>query len=161
MKKCNPKENIQEGQMNRQMTRQIYLDTGVIMMNFLQNSPPKIQKLYEQLKNGSISAVILEPVIEEMAYHICIAYGKAKVDSYVRSILQNYNVKVIRPDLSLITASGILKCKYRTFFSYYDALIISHCLQSKIEVHTTEKRMRKKFRPEIVNKLKIVTYRFD
>jgi predicted nucleic acid-binding protein len=143
------------------MTRQIYLDTGVVMLNFIQNPPVNIQKLYERLKNEIHSAYILRPVIEELAYHICVAYGKAKVDSYIQSFIQNYKINIIQPDLNLISQSGVLKCKYRTFLSYYDALIITYCLQTKKELHTTEKRMRKKFRPEIINQLKIIPYRFD
>ena len=142
------------------MTRQVYLDTGVVMLNFNKNPPRTIQKLYTQIKSGTITAYILEPVIEEMAYHICVSYGKEKVDSYVRSFLKNYKINIIQPTLKTITEAGILKCKYRTFLSYYDALLINYCLNEKIEVHTTEKRMRKKFRPEIVNKLKIITYRY-
>ncbi len=142
------------------MTKKVYLDTGVIMLNFIKKPPQKIQKLYEQIKNGTIFAYILEPVIEEMAYRICLSYGKAKVDSYVTSFIQNYNVNIIQPTLNIISESGILKCKYRTFLSYYDALLISYCLKEKIEVHTTEKKIRKKLRPEIVNKLKIVPYKF-
>ena len=121
----------------------------------------KIQQLYTQLKEGAIQAYILEPVLEEVAYHICVTYGKAKVDSYVRSFLQQYHITIVQPTLDLVTESGILKCKYRTFLSYYDALLISYCLKEKIEIHTTEKRLRTKFRPDIANKLKIISYSFD
>jgi len=143
------------------MTRKVYLDTGVIMLNFVKQPSQKIQKLYDQFQNGTSQAYILEPALEEMAYQLCVAYGKAKVDTFVHSFLQNNYIHVIRPTLNLITESGILKCKYRTFLSYYDALIITYCLREKIELHTTEKRMRTKFRPEIVNKLKIISYSFD
>lgn len=143
------------------MTRKIYLDTGVIMLHFMKNPSDKIQQLYSRLKKGPMQVYILEPVLEEMAYQICVAYGKAKVDPYVMSFLQNYHIHVVPPTLDLITEAGILKCKYRTFLSYYDALLISYCLNEKIELHTTEKRIRTKFRPELVNKLKIVSYSFD
>jgi len=143
------------------MTRKIYLDTGVIMLHFMKHPNDKIQQIYSRLKEGAIQAYILEPVLEEVAYHICVTYGKAKVDSYVRSFLQQYHITIVQPTLDLVTESGILKCKYRTFLSYYDALLISYCLKEKIEIHTTEKRLRTKFRPDIANKLKIIPYPFD
>lgn len=146
------------------MTRKIYLDTGVIMLHFVKNPGDKIQRLYSDLThvtNAPIQAYILEPVLEEMANQICVTYGKANVELYVRSFLQNYHIHVVPTTLDLITKAGILKCRYRTFLSYNDALIIAYCLREKIDLHTTEKRMRTKFRPELVNKLKIVPYSFD
>lgn len=99
--------------------------------------------------------------MEEIAFHLCVYYGKEKVETYIASFLYDYNIQVVKPQIQLIQKAGILKCQYRSVLSYFDALMIEFSMQNKLEFHTTEKKLRKKFPSKIVNQLKIITYRFD
>ena len=143
------------------MSREIYLDSGVIILNFSSEPIEKIKKIFSQIRNEEIKALIFESTLEEIAFHLCVYYGKEKVETYIASFLYDYNIQVVKPQIQLIQKAGILKCQYRSVLSYFDALMIEFSLQNKLEFHTTEKKLRKKFPSKIVNQLKIITYHFD
>ncbi len=143
------------------MSREIYLDSGVIMLNFSSDPIEKIKIIFSRIRNEEVKAFVLEPTLEEIAFHLCVYYGKEKVETYIASFLYDYNIQVVKPQIQLIQKAGILKCQYRSVLSYFDALMIEFSLQNKLEFHTTEKKLRKKFPSKIVNQLKIITYRFD
>ncbi len=143
------------------MSRKIFLDTGVIMLNFVSEPIEKIKNIFSQIHKKEAKAFILEPALEEIAFHLCVNYGKEKVETYIASFIYDYDIQCIKPEIQLIQKAGILKCQYRSILSYFDALIIEFSLKNKLEFHTTEKKLRKKFPAKIVNKLKIITYRYD
>lgn len=143
------------------MSREIYLDSGVIMLNFSSKPIEKIKKIFSRIRNEEVKAFVLEPTLEEIAFHLCVYYGKEKVETYIASFLYDYNIQVVKPQIQLIQKAGILKCQYRSVLSYFDSLMIEFSMQNKLEFHTTEKKLRKKFPSKIVNQLKIITYRFD
>lgn len=143
------------------MSREIYLDSGVIMLNFSSKPIEKIKKIFSRIRNEEVKAFVLEPTLEEIAFHLCVYYGKEKVETYIASFLYDYNIQVVKPQIQLIQKAGILKCQYRSVLSYFDSLMIEFSMQNKLEFHTTEKKLRKKFPSKIVNQLIIITYRFD
>ena len=143
------------------MARKLYLDSGVIMLNFVSDPIEKIYNIFSKIRNKEVKAFILEPALEEIAFHLCVNYGKEKVETYIASFLYDYEIQCIKPQIQLIQKAGILKCQHRSILSYFDALMIEFSLQNKLEFHTTEKKLRKKFPSKIVNKLKIITYHYD
>ena len=136
------------------MLKEITLDPGPITLLLMNDSPKKIKNIFTKIKNKSISAYVAQPVLIEVYKHLCIAKGKNFAQSGIIKIMDEYPLKIVEMDKSLIIKAGSLKCSYRTKLSYTDCVVIAFGLLNKLEIHTTEKNI-----PEIP-KLKLILYHF-
>lgn len=136
------------------MIKEILLDTGPITLLLMKDSPKKIEDLFTKIKSKSINAYVVRPVLIEVYKHLCIANGKNFAQSGVIKIIDDYPLKLVEIDKSLIIKAGSLKCSYRTKLSYIDCVVIAYGLLNKLEMHTTEKNL-----PDIP-KLKTFFYHF-
>ena len=136
------------------MLKEITLDPGPITLLLMNDSPKKIKNIFTKIKNKSISAYVAQPVLIEVYKHLCIAKGKNFAQSGIIKIMDEYPLKIVEMDKSLIIKAGSLKCSYRTKLSYTDCVVIAFGLLNKLEIHTTEKNL-----PEIP-KLKLILYHF-
>ena len=136
------------------MLKEITLDTGPITLLLMKDSPKKIKDIFTKIKSKSIGTYVVQPVLIEVYKHLCIAKGKNFAQSSIIKIMDEYPLKIVEIDKSLIIKAGSLKCSYRTKLSYTDCVVIAFGLLNKLEIHTTEKKL-----PEIP-KLRIILYHF-
>jgi predicted nucleic acid-binding protein len=134
--------------------KEIILDIGPITLMLTKDSPKRIKDLFTKIKSKLINAYVVRPVLIEVYKHLCIANGKNFAQSGIIEIMDDYPLKMVEIDKSLIIKAGSLKCSYRTKLSYIDCIVIAFGLLNKLEIHTTEKNF-----PNIP-KLKITPYHF-
>ncbi|MFO8019978.1 MAG: PIN domain-containing protein [Promethearchaeia archaeon] len=131
------------------------LDTGIVTQFYSKNPPKKIVNVINRIKKKELKASLLYPILVEIYFHICKLLGKDAAETRVASFLNNYSVKVINLNYSLIFKAGGLKCRYAHILSYNDCLLIAYALNKKITLYTTEKDLKK-----TVPSLKVKEYTF-
>jgi len=134
--------------------RNITLDTGPISRFLAEDKLPRLESLFEKIKKREIDGYIVSPVLAEVFKHLCIEKGKSFAEYTLISLLKNYPLQVIPPNVNLSLKAGSLKCRFRKKFSYIDCFVLAFALIHGYEVHTTEKNL-----PSI-QKLKIITYNY-
>ncbi len=137
----------------------ICLDTGVIHLFLSKNPKPQVIELMEKIKNGSVNACIVAPVISELTYHVCKIDGRERALAAVNSFLKQYPVSVVETDTSLVLSAGVLKCQHRKLLSYIDCISIALCIRARMEFHSTEKKL-KDFPGNVLQHVKVVRYTF-
>ncbi len=78
----------------------------------------------------------------------------------VTSLPAAYAIEIIHVDMRITIRAGQLKCQYQHALSYNDCLSIAYCLETKLEFHTTEKKL-KTFPGHVLSQLKVVKYNWD
>lgn len=137
------------------MGKQICLDTGPITLFYSKDPPQAIITLFKQIKERTIEAHVVSPIITESYYHICKLEGKIAAEYKIASFLNTYPIKLINLNQSLIMKAGVLKCQHSKELSYNDCFVIAYTLNKKYTLHTTEKGLKK-----ILPQLKLQTYKF-
>jgi predicted nucleic acid-binding protein len=140
--------------------KKIYLDTGVIMLQYQNELTSEIRVLYDNILKNNYKAFVYKPVLTELAYHLCQLYGKDHVATLILSFIQKYDINIIEVPLDIIFDAGILRAQHPQILSYNDCLILAGCAQQHYILHTTEKEFTKILQVELANKIKIVKYRF-
>lgn len=130
------------------------LDTGIVTLYYLENTPKEINDLMRDIRDGSITACMPNNLLIETYYHLCKGKGKDLADSCLQSFYVKVPVAFISLSNTLISKAGQLKCQYRNELSYNDCVAITVALQEKATLCTTEKAL-----PEIKN-LRVKKYRF-
>ena len=121
------------------MGKQACLDTGVITLLYSKDPPKPILKLFKDIKEKTLDAYIVSPIIAEAFYHICKLNGKAVAETTIATFLNTYPINLINLNQSLIIKAGLLKCQYSQDLSYNDCYAIAYALNKKLTLHTTEK----------------------
>lgn len=140
--------------------QKICIDTGVLTLIVSNKELVQINQLQNNLKNGNLEGYVLKPALCEVYSHICKVAGKDQAQQKTMGLLRKLNLISIDLDDSLILEAGQLKCQHRSSLSYIDCMIIGFCLNNQIELHTTEKNI-KRIPHNTLQKLKIVSYPFD
>ncbi len=142
--------------------QKVCFDTGIFSIFFGQEIPDKnkISKIFKNSLSGEYEIHVLNAVLSEVFYHLCVLKGTTYARSRIKSLTNLYPIKQISLNDDLIARTGQLKCQNRTDLSYIDCMSISYCLINKIPFYTTEKKLKQISRP-ILNKLKIVKFQFD
>ncbi len=138
----------------------ICLDTGVLVLFFIENAPDRIVKLLVDLEKGTIHSQVLAPVLCEVYFHLCRSKGKDYASMKTSSLPVAYSIEIVPVDMRLTIRAGQLKCQYQHAVSYNDCLSIAHCLETKITFHTTEKKL-KAYPGSILEQLKVIKYSWD
>jgi predicted nucleic acid-binding protein len=125
------------------MMNEVCLDTGIVTQFYSKNPPKKIVNVINRIKKKELKASLLYPILVEIYFHICKLLGKDAAETRVASFLNNYPVKVMNLNYSLIFKAGGLKCRYAHILSYNDCLLIAYALNKKITLYTTEKDLKK------------------
>ncbi len=118
------------------------LDTGLITQFYAKNVPEQIQLVKNQIKNRTVDAYTLYPLIAEAVFHICKLEGKDAAEQTITNFLNTYPVQVILLDASISIKAGLLRCEYRRMLSYNDCLVVALCLNKRYTLHTTEKKLQ-------------------
>ena len=137
------------------MGKKSCLDTGVITLFYSKDPPNSIKDLFRDIKENKIEAHIVSPVLSEVFYHICNLNGKVAAETIVASFLNNYPIKLVNLNQTLIIKAGLLKCQYPQLLSYNDCFSISYSLNKKLTFHSTEKELGK-----VIPNLKLRSYQF-
>lgn len=137
------------------MKNKVCLDTGIITLACSENVPKSISALINDIREGTIEAYILSPIIVEIFYHICKLKGKEFAECSIVSFLNTYPIKLVNLNRSLIIKAGILKCQHRKLLSYNDCYAIAYALNRNMTFHTTEKELK-----EILPNLKVKKHKF-
>ncbi|MBY8983596.1 MAG: PIN domain-containing protein [Candidatus Lokiarchaeota archaeon] len=133
----------------------ICLDTGMITLLYSKDTPQTILQLFSKIKESTIEAHILSPLIAEAFYHICKLSGKVAAETILATFLNNYPIKLVNLNQSLMIKAGLLKCQHANNLSYNDCFAIAYALNKKLTLHTTEKTFG-----TIFPTLKLKTYSF-
>lgn len=131
------------------------LDTGIITQFYSKNPPKEILELMKDVKKKKIKSFVLYPILIEAYYHICRLLGNIAAETRIASFINNYPVKLVYLNSSLVFKAGELKCKHSNILSYNDCIIIAYALNKRIFLHTTEKNFH-----TIFPTLKLKEYRF-
>lgn len=131
------------------------LDTGIITHFYSENPPEEIIRLMKGIKKGTIEGFLLYPIIVEVYYHMSKILGKIGAETRIASFFNNYPIKLIHLNKSLVLKAGELKSEYPNILSYNDCMIIAFSLNNKITLHTTEKNLHK-----ILPNLRVKEYNF-
>ncbi|MHA1620291.1 MAG: PIN domain-containing protein [Promethearchaeota archaeon] len=142
--------------------KQICLDTGIFSIFFEDKSRDrhKVLELFQKFRKKGIEGHVLNPVISEVYYQLCVLKGKDYATSKLVSLLNIYPIKLIAPGLNDLILAGQIKCSDRKKLSYIDCLSIAYSLNTNISFHTTEKLV-KKIPIKTLERLKITTYFWD
>ena len=151
--------------------KQICLDTGIFSIFFEDKSRdrPKVLELFNSFrgKGGKgmggkerIEGHVINPVISEVYYQLCVLKGKDYATSKLVSLLIIYPIKLVSPGLNDLILAGQIKCSDRKKLSYIDCLSIAYSLNANINFHTTEKLV-KKIPVKTLERLKLTTYFWD
>jgi predicted nucleic acid-binding protein len=130
------------------------LDTGVITLFYSENAPSSINELLIHIEKGTMQAYTLYPLLVEVIFHICKLDGKDAAIKKISNFLNEYPIKIISLDPSLCIKAGLLRCQHRTL-SYNDCIAVSFCLNHKMTLHTTEKKLK-----DLTPNLTLKTYFF-
>ena len=133
----------------------ICLDTGMITLLYSKDTPQSILQLFKKIKEETIEAHVLSPLLTESFYHICRLSGKVAAETILASFLNTYPIKLVNLNQSLIIKAGVLKCQHTKILSYNDCFTIAYALNKRLIFHTTEKEIGK-----IFPTLKLKTYSF-
>ena len=131
------------------------LDAGVITLFYAEDVPDQITMLKNQIKNKTIDAYTLNPLLTEAVFHICKIKGKDAATQNITNFLNTYPVSIVPIDTNIVIKAGLLRCQYRGILSYNDCFAVAFCLNKRITLHTTEKGFKK-----ILPKLSLQTYNF-
>ncbi len=107
------------------------------------------------VKKGINICHTLYPILIEAYYRISKLIGLVGADTRIASFIENYPIKLVNLNKSLVFKAGELKSKYSHILSYNDCIIIAYALNKKIEMHTTEKDLH-----NILPTLKLKEYQF-
>ena len=157
--------------------KQICLDAGIFSIFFEDTSRdrPKVLELFNNFrekggKGGEggkeiggkerIEGHVINPVISEVYYQLCVLKGKDYATSKLVSLLNIYPIKLISPGLNDLILAGQIKCSDRKRLSYIDCLSIAYSLNANISFHTTEKLV-KNIPVKTLERLKLTTYFWD
>ena len=125
------------------MKNQVCLDAGVIFQYFSKPRPEKVSNLMNDIEQEKVIANVLKPVLCEVFFHLCKAYGKESAEIQLMTFTRSFPVQGIDLDDSLVLKAGLLKCQHRKQLSYNDCMSIAWCLNNKVEFHTTEKLLKR------------------
>ncbi len=106
----------------------ICLDTGMITLLYSKDTPQSILQLFKKIKEEIIEAHVLSPLMAESFYHICKLSGKVAAETILATFLNNYPIKLVNLNQSLIIKAGLLKCKHAKILSYNDCFAIAYAL---------------------------------
>ena len=125
--------------------QKICLDTGIFSIFFEDESrdKQKVIKLFNNIKEKKIEGYVINSVISEIYYHLCLLKGKDYATSKLVSLLKRYPINLVAPNLNNLILAGQIKCSDRKRLSYIDCLSIAYSLNNKIPFHTTEKQLKK------------------
>ena len=137
------------------MGKTICLDTGMITLLYSKDTPQSIFQLFKNIKEETIEAHVLSPLMAETFFHICKLSGKVAAETILATFLNTFPIKLVNLNQSLIIKAGLLKCQYTKILSYNDCFAIAYALNKKLTFHTTEKNIGK-----IFSTLKLKTYTF-
>ncbi len=137
------------------MKTKVCLDTGIVTLYYLEDTPKEIQALMGAIIKGDFIAYMPNDLLIETYYHLCVGKGTEFADACLRSFHVKTSVELISLTDALIARAGALKCQYRKELSYHDCIVIALSLQEKALLCTTEKEL-----PKIKN-LSVKKYRFD
>jgi len=142
--------------------QKICLDTGIFSIFFEDKSRDrhKVVTLFNNIKEKKIEGYVMNSVIPEIYYQLCVLKGKDYATSKLVSFLKRYPIKLVSPDLNHLILAGQIKCTDRKHLSYIDCLSIAYSLHAKMPFHTTEKQI-KKIPAKTLDRLKIVNYWWD
>ena len=73
------------------MVKEILLDTGVITLYFLKDTPEKIQQLFDQIKNRQVIASTISPILTETYKHLTMKKGKSFAQNSINSLLERFD----------------------------------------------------------------------
>ncbi len=130
------------------------LDTGVITLFYSENASHPINELMTHIENGTTDGYTLYPILVESIFQICKLEGKDAAMGKISHFLNDYPIRVVSLDQGLIMKAGLLRCQHRKL-SFNDCIAISFCLNNKITLHTTEKRLK-----DLIPNLSLKTYFF-
>ncbi len=131
------------------------IDTGIITQFYSKNPPEEILELMRDVKKKKIESFFPYPILIEAYYYICRLLGNIAAEIRIASFINNYPVKLVNLNSSLVLKAGELKCKHSNILSYNDCIIIAYALNKKIFLHTTKKNLHK-----ILPTLKLKEYSF-
>ena len=94
------------------MGKKSCLDTGVITLLYSKDPPSSIINLFRAIKEKKIEAHIVSPIMSEVFYHICNLNGKVAAETIIATFLNNYPIKLVNLNQTLIIKAGTLKCQY-------------------------------------------------
>jgi len=137
------------------MGKAICLDTGMITLLYSKDTPQSILQLFKNIKEETIEAHVLSPLIAESFFHICKLSGKVAAETILATFLNTFPIKLVNLNQSLMIKAGLLKCQHNKILSYNDCFAIAYALNKELTFHTTEKNIEK-----IFPTLKLKTYTF-
>lgn len=137
------------------MGKVICLDTGMITLLYSKDAPQSILQLFKTIKEETVEAHVLSPLMAETFFHICKLSGKVAAETILATFLNTFPIKLVNLNQSLIIKAGLLKCQHAKILSYNDCFAIAYALNKKFTFHTTEKSIG-----NIFSTLKLKTYSF-
>lgn len=114
-----------------------------------------IQIFKNQIKNRTIDAYTLYPLVAEAVFHICKLEGKDAAAQKISNFLNTYPIRIMPLDSGLAIKAGLLRCEFRRILSYNDRLIVAFCLNNKYTLHTTERKLK-----DLIPNLSLKIYSF-
>ncbi|MHA1674595.1 MAG: hypothetical protein ACTSYI_13335 [Promethearchaeota archaeon] len=140
----------------------IILDTGVLGQLIRNNPMEQYKKLKDHLQNGDYRGYLLNPIIQECAFHLAKDYPRDVGMSLIISVIHTYNLQMLAPSISILNQSGRLKRRF-AHLSLCDSLIITMGAQKseKYSIHTTDGKIFEELDQNMKNKLKFTVYSYD
>ncbi len=138
------------------------LDTGVLGQLIRNNPLKQYQKLKGHLQNRDYRGYILNPIIQECAFHLAKDYPRDVGLSLIVSVIHSYNLQMLTPSLSILNQAGRLKRRF-PHLSLCDSLIITMGAKKsdKYSIHSTDGKMFEELDQNMRNKLKFTVYSYD
>ena len=140
----------------------IILDTGVLGQLILNNPSKPYRQLKHHLQEGEYKGYLLNPIIQECAFHLANDYPRDVSLSLIISIINTYDLQLITPDLPLLNQAGRLKRRF-PHLSLCDSLILTMGLQQskKFSIHSTDGKMFQHLDQNTRNKVKYKVYSYN
>ncbi len=130
------------------------LDTGVITLFYSENPPNSINDLILEIEKGITEAYTFFPLLVESIFQICKLEGKDPATQKISNFTNEYPINFVPLDFNLSIKAGLLRCQHRKL-SYNDCIAVAFCLNNKITLHTTKKKLK-----ELIPNLSLKTYPF-
>jgi hypothetical protein len=133
------------------------IDAGVLGLFLSENCTRQVEMLMDEIKNRTIQAHVVNPVISEVFFHQCTTRGALEATVQLKNLLDNYPIELVELNQELFFSAGKLRCQHASTLSYIDYMSIAYCLHSGAAFHTTEKTI-KQIPHNTLARLRVVKY---
>nr|MDO8088623.1 hypothetical protein [Candidatus Sigynarchaeum springense] len=137
--------------------KKVCLDAGVLDLFLSENCTKQVEMLLDGVREGTVRASIVNPVLSEVFFHQCTTRGAKDAAILLKNLLDDYPIGCIELDRDLLFSAGKIRCQHASTLSHIDCMSIAYCLDSGAEFHVTEKTI-KHIPQNTLARLRVVRY---